>query len=241
MKKNNYSAIFFDAADTLFYIKKGLGKAYSDIAIKYGVYYEHKKIEIAFSNSFKSAPPLAFGNAPDDKRKLLEKNWWYEVVKDAFRELGMFDDFDSYFDELFEYFRVDAWELFPDTIDVLSFLKMMGLRTAIVSNFDSRVYEVCEVQGILGYFDVYIISSEVGFAKPSPQIFNITLDRLGVNPENCLHVGDSHSTDVLGAISAGIEPVLLDRSGKHADKQNITIINNLNELKSILLSKLDRV
>jgi len=241
MKKNNYSAIFFDAADTLFYIKKGLGKAYSDIANKYGVYHEHKNIETAFSNSFKSAPPLAFGDAPDVKRRILEKNWWYEVVKNAFSELGMFDEFDSYFDELFEYFRVDAWELFPDTIDILSFLKMMGLRTALVSNFDSRVYEVCEVHGILGYFDVYIISSEVGFAKPSPEIFKITLDRLGVKPEDCLHVGDSHSTDVLGAISVGIEPVLLDRSGKHADKQNIIIINNLNELKSILLSKMDRV
>ena len=36
MRNGNIKTIFFDAADTLFYIQKGLGNTYASVAKKYG-------------------------------------------------------------------------------------------------------------------------------------------------------------------------------------------------------------
>ena len=60
----------------------------------------------AFSKAFTSAPPLAFGGVSEDERKVLEKNYWKDIVENVYNEVGMFDAFDDHFDELFEVFRV---------------------------------------------------------------------------------------------------------------------------------------
>ena len=60
MKKENIKAVFFDAADTLFYIKDGLGNTYAGPAKKYGIDPDPKELRKAFGKHFPSAPPLAF-------------------------------------------------------------------------------------------------------------------------------------------------------------------------------------
>lgn len=64
-------------------------------------------------------------------------------------------------------------------------------KTAMLSNIT--------VQGIerrfpgnelLEYFDVLVISSEIGYAKPDAEAYQIAADRLGIAPENCLFTDD---------------------------------------------------
>jgi FMN phosphatase YigB (HAD superfamily) len=55
------------------------------------------------------------------------------------------------------------------------------------------------------------ISSEAGWAKPAPEIFQVALGRHGIAPGEALHVGDSEQMDLAGAQAAGIAGVLLDR------------------------------
>ena len=50
---------------------------------------------------------------------VAEKKWWYDLVFDVFTEIGMIDDFDSYFEDLYEFFAKDAWEIFEDTLPFL--------------------------------------------------------------------------------------------------------------------------
>jgi putative hydrolase of the HAD superfamily len=206
MKDNHrIKAIFFDAADTLFRVKAGVGKTYWDVARKYGVDSTPEQIGKAFSEAFKSAPPLAFPGVVDPKEiKILEKRWWYEVVKRVFLKIGTFEKFDDYFDELFETFRRKAWELFPETKDVLTLLKKKGFILGVISNFDSRIYDVCTDLGIISYFDSFVISSETGFAKPFPEIFSLALKKNKVNPSESIHMGDSLQLDFYPARSVGI-------------------------------------
>jgi 2-haloacid dehalogenase len=57
-----------------------------------------------------------------------------------------------------------------------------------------------------GYFDVVVISEEVGAAKPDPAIFAAALERMGHPPcERVLMVGDSVTSDITGANRAGID------------------------------------
>jgi len=47
--------------------------------------------------------------------------------------------------------------------------------------------------------DVVVISSEVGVAKPGPEIFALACERLRVAPEEAMHIGDTLDVDALVA------------------------------------------
>ena len=233
MDKNNIKAVFFDAADTLFYIKDGLGHTYAEPARKYGVQPSPEELKKAFSEHFSKAPPLAFETDDYEDRKRLEKQWWYNVVHNVYKDVGMFEKFDEYFHELFEIFRTRAWKVFPETKDVLSELKEKNYRLIIVSNFDSRVYDVCRSMEIFEYFNDFVISSEAGYAKPSVEIFHHALKRNDLIPEQCIHIGDDFMNDYICPISIGMNALFLDRENK-IDDEGVNKIQGLEELVPIL-------
>lgn len=62
-------------------------------------------------------------------------------------------------------------------------------------------------------FDVVVLSSEVGMVKPNADIFQMTSDKLGILPENCLMVDDLH-VNIDGAIQAGMHGVVFTTTEK---------------------------
>ena len=56
------------------------------------------------------------------------------------------------------------------------------------------------------YFDAVVLSSEVGFTKPSPEIFALTAERLGAAPAECVMI-DDRQDNVDGARAAGMQAV----------------------------------
>jgi putative hydrolase of the HAD superfamily len=92
------------------------------------------------------------------------------------------------------------------------------LKLGIVSNFDSRVYTVMRSLGILSFFDAITISSESGFAKPDPRIFEAATRSLSVSPSRTLLVGDNPRDDVEAGNRAGLNAVLVDRYGSYPDR-----------------------
>ncbi len=71
--------------------------------------------------------------------------------------------------------------------------------------------------GLTPYFHAICDSCVEGVEKPDPRFFQIVLERAGGRPETAMHVGDLYYVDVLGARSAGIQPVLLDPHGLYRD------------------------
>lgn len=61
--------------------------------------------------------------------------------------------------------------------------------------------------GLDRYLDGVFISEELGAAKPDRRFFDIILERIGVPRERCLMIGDSLTSDMLGAKNAGIRSV----------------------------------
>ncbi len=234
MKRSKIKTIFFDAADTLFYIRRGLGHTYAEVARKYGADPDPADIRKAFSRAFSSAPPLAFGKVSEEERTGLEKEWWRAVVESVYSDVGMFDEFGAHFEELYEVFRGEAWTLFPETVEVLSSLKGAGYSLGIISNFDSRVYDVMRDLGIYEYFDVFVISSEAGHAKPSHAIYSLALERAGREPREVLHVGDDLRNDFHGARALGIRALLLDREGEYAGVRGMDRVENLGAIEEVI-------
>ena len=84
---------------------------------------------------------------------------------------------------------------------------------ALVSNFDHApaVYDLLKTNGLLECFDVITVSGEIDIDKPDPRIFYHTLEKLKLNADEVVHIGDTDA-DIDGANAAGIIPVLIDRN-----------------------------
>lgn len=101
---------------------------------------------------------------------------------------------------------------------VLDELKRQGFVTAVISNTeDGRLIESLEAAGISDRFDLLIDSHLVGYRKPDPAIFELTLERLGLQPDEAAYVGDSYAHDALAARAAGLRGILLDPLNLHPE------------------------
>ena len=113
-------------------------------------------------------------------------------------------------------------------------LKLQSLTLGVLSNINRDMDALSQELGLEIYLDFTVTSGEVGAGKPHPPIFLAALERAGVEPHEALHVGDSYSSDVLGARGVGIQPLLLDRDGLHADVTDCPRIASLMEVPEYL-------
>ena len=79
-----------------------------------------------------------------------------------------------------------------------------------------------------------VVSADTARAyKPHREIFDEALRLSGCMPDEVVHIGDSYDTDVVGARSAGIRPVLLLR-GHERRCDNIDTVNDLSQALELL-------
>jgi putative hydrolase of the HAD superfamily len=77
-----------------------------------------------------------------------------------------------------------------------------------------------------------VISSEVGWRKPSPHFFDAVCRQVGLSPEQVLFVGDDRDNDYLGALAFGCRAVLLDAAGRA--EETMRRILGLGELPGLI-------
>jgi putative hydrolase of the HAD superfamily len=129
-----------------------------------------------------------------------------------------------------------AWRGFDDAAPALAALRDAGYRLAVLTNGSERQQPAkLRALGLLDAVGPVFTAEALGVRKPDPQAFLITCERLGVDPGSVLYVGDEHEVDVLGARSAGLSAVLLDRSGT-APADESAVITSLAELPGYLLA-----
>jgi putative hydrolase of the HAD superfamily len=234
MRSSPIKVIFFDAVGTLFDVKGSVGEVYLRYAQKYGVpanEQTQKALNEAFKQTLKDMPPPIFSVDRPEKLKQCERLWWFDVVHAVFYRVGMFEGFDEFFDEVFAAFEQSIhWELFPETREVLSQLKQQGFELGIITNFDSRFFQVSRALGLQSFFDSVTISSLAGAVKPAKKIFSHALDQHMLIPQEALHVGDHRIEDFEGARQAGLHALLINRfSDRQPDNQ---MLSNLKQLFS---------
>jgi len=102
----------------------------------------------------------------------------------------------------------------------------MKIRTALVSNADSRLRSVLRDLHVHYFFDPVVLSEEVAAEKPARQIFlhamrtRLAGELPSVTPKECLHVGDELKCDYHGAREAGMRALLLRRAGLVGQEEN---------------------
>ena len=110
-----------------------------------------------------------------------------------------------------EFFRpeVEAWQLYPDTVETLAALKNNGLKMGVISNAKSdwAVHAILAKNGIEGFFGVIVTSASMRIRKPRPEIFTRALTDMGAKPSETVFVGDSVEADVSGARNVGMRSI----------------------------------
>ncbi|MCI8748735.1 MAG: HAD-IA family hydrolase [Lachnospiraceae bacterium] len=121
----------------------------------------------------------------------------------------------------------------------LEYLKNKGIRTGVISNI---AYAQSVVAGRINRmlpgnsFEFIITSSNYIFRKPSKRIFDLALEKSGLNPDETWYIGDQYECDIKGALNAGIFPVwyigAIDLPYK--DDKNILTVKTWDKLMEIM-------
>ncbi len=191
-------AITFDAAGTLMRPWPSVGSVYAEAARDRGYAVEDGEINERFYRVFSETQSAKSAFEGD------ERGFWRMIVGRTFEGFCPKEIHDSLFEELWETFAEGkCWRLADEAVETLQVLGTRGYRLAVLSNNDSRLRPVLRDLGVSGLFEELFISSEIGFEKPSQEIFQEVERVLGTTPKDMFHLGDSYSRDVQGALSAG--------------------------------------
>jgi putative hydrolase of the HAD superfamily len=95
----------------------------------------------------------------------------------------------------------------PASIALLKELKERGILIGLISNCFSDEAEMIKNSRLYQYFDAVKLSYEQGICKPDPALYYRIAAELGVEPEECLYVGDGGRNELAVAKEVGMKPV----------------------------------
>ena len=228
-------AVFFDVGNTLMYDDPSVPYLFTDTAVSMG--YEIKVEDVLPCmddvNRFYEEQYLTDGDFWCHHDRAVQL--WLDMYSMMARYCGITHGIEELAQAVYDnYLLPENWAFFPDAEECIKELKARGLRLAIVSNWDATLEQLIRRMGKLPYFDEVVASAAVGCRKPSSAIFEIALERMGVEPQKTVHVGDLPEADGEGASSVGIRPVIIDRKNRYPDCP-FTRIQSLNDLCSVIL------
>lgn len=164
--------------------------------------------------------------------------FWRELTADWLSQLGLETHSEAVValaDALLYDPAEGHFTLFDDVLPILDFCAGAGLKLAVISNWDYTLHRVLKVLGIEDRFGLVLASLEHGVEKPDKRLFDIALHRLGITPQEAIHIGDHVIDDVQGALGAGMRAVHLDRLGEPS-AERVPRIQSLSELPGVLSS-----
>jgi putative hydrolase of the HAD superfamily len=102
----------------------------------------------------------------------------------------------------------------PGALSTVDELRRRRVATGLISNCTEEVALVWDESAFAGVFDVAIFSATARCLKPAPEIYELALEKLGVEASDSLFVGDGASDELEGARRVGMTPVLVCPPGE---------------------------
>ncbi|MGE7021425.1 HAD family hydrolase [Solibacillus cecembensis] len=148
-------------------------------------------------NKFKEYDNKGYGN--NNKIKVLE---------------SLFDEFPPRYrlprndiQDFWNHHFPNCFSINQETINIINTIKM-HVKVAIITNGSTQRQKAKIIHTNLNrYFDIIIISEEVGLSKPDKRIFELALNKLNVEQEDALFVGDDLEKDIGGCQNAKIKGI----------------------------------
>lgn len=191
-----YKAIIFDLDDTLLDRDKAVDQMFLTILEKC---YEgvHQPIKYEMLQKFKEYDKSVYGYG--DKTQLVESFFDEFPPKHRLPSADIQDFWNIHFPNCFS--------ISQHTIKLINTLKTQVSMAIITNGVTQRQKAKIINTHLNSYFDIITISEEVGFSKPDRRIFELTLKKLNVQPEDTLFVGDDLEKDISGCQNVNIKGI----------------------------------
>lgn len=126
-----------------------------------------------------------------------------------------------------------------DAIEVLSSLKSKGYKTGLISNCLIETTTIWKEMSLAQLIDIAVFSCLVGLMKPNPRIYQIAMERLAVEPGDCLYIADGIGQELASASQVGMHAVLIRISGEdsydpYREDWNGPVISSLREVLTLV-------
>ena len=229
-------AVFFDVDFTLIHPGPTFrGEGYQQFCRQYGITVDPSR--------FDEAVVMASAVLDDVQDHVYEHALFHRYTAAIIRGMGgAGDTVDACAREMYaEWAACRHFQLYDDVPDVLRALAAGGVRIGLISNSHRCLASFQSHFELEGLIAAALSSSEHGYMKPHPSIFEAALRLIGVSAAESVMVGDSLQHDILGARRVGMGGVLVRRSavavaaGSAAtETSEVPIIRSLLELPPLL-------
>ena len=228
-----FDAVFLDAGGTLIDLDPPRHEVMRQVLSKHGFDVSSSEAKKALDKTER-----AFDEETATLQGSDERLFWRKFDAHTLKMLGIEADPEAIEKDLSEAFYkatfgVNSWKPYPDAKPLLDDLGKRDFVVGMVSNATDLLRRVLDNLGFANYFDVLVISDEVGVRKPAPEIFWIACRQAGVPPNRCLYIGDKFAVDIVGAKNAGLNAILLDRPGIFSDVDCVKV-RDLNAIRHFL-------
>jgi putative hydrolase of the HAD superfamily len=200
-------AVFFDVDFTLIYPGPAFqGEGYREFCARHGM----------------EVDPARFGAAVNSASHILDQSqdavYNHQIFIDYTAHIirhmgGRGSTVDACAAEIYrEWAACQHFLLYDDVPAALRALAGQNIRIGLISNSHRCLESFQSHFELDGLIDVAISSSQHGYMKPHPSIFEAALTLAGVSPAEAVMVGDSMTQDIEGARRVGMKGVLVRRS-----------------------------
>lgn len=132
------------------------------------------------------------------------------------------------------YLRSFPSQVIPGAEEALATLQGR-YKLAVISNATSNFpRHTLNRYGLNEFFQVVVVSRDIGIRKPDLRIFRYTLEKLRVKPQQAMHVGNSMKSDVIGAKRTGMKAVWMKREEEQVLEEPDYVIHSITDLPRIL-------
>lgn len=147
-------------------------------------------------------------------KQFVHKGWQkiheYLVNKNLFRVVPTYEE---YAQSVLKCFKT-ATVKYDFAIPVLQEIRNMGIKTALITNGNPELQHFKLMSlGMADCFDEIIVSGETPYEKPDVRIFQLMAEKLGIETNEMLYIGDHPLNDIDGSRKAGYIPVWVKTTG----------------------------
>lgn len=230
-----YKHIFFDLDHTLWDFEANSAETLQDLYEAFALSERGIPDFTSFHQTYASHNERLwerYRNGYISREDLRWKRMWHTLLDFKIGDQQLVQDFSNQYLQILP----TKTHLFPDTIEILEYLKEKKYPIHLITNgFEETQHRKMHHSGISQYFTCIITSEGAGSLKPQPRIFEYALQQSNCLPADALMVGDALEVDILGAHNAGIHQVYFNPAKPATGEFQPTYsIQRLAELKHIL-------
>jgi putative hydrolase of the HAD superfamily len=227
--RNRASAVFFDVDFTLIYPGPTFqGEGYERFCTQHGILVDPSR--------FASAVRAASSILDDQQQHVYNADIFVRYTRRIIEAMGgagpRLDECARHIYD--EWAACQHFFLYDDVAPALRDLAARGVKIGLISNSHRSLASFQQHFELEGLITTAISSSEHGYLKPHPSIFEAALKLTGVEPGEAVMVGDSVPHDIEGARRVGMRGILVHRADTPADEVDVPVIRDLSELPPLL-------